>query len=305
MIHLAITGGTGFVGQTLLDMVGLDHADSLAVKALARRIPAPRTGVEWIKGDLHDRAALARLVDGVQAVIHVAGVVNAPDVAEFDRANVDGTVALMEACKAAGVSRFIFVSSLSAREPTLSRYGASKARAEEAVKASGLDWTIIRPPAIYGPRDREMFELFRAASHGVVPVPAGGRASLIHVKDLARLLLALVEVEGANAVFEPDDGTPDGWRNEDMARALGEAVRRKVRVIPLPPFVLRLGAVLDTLLRGRKAKLTFDRVGYMVHPDWVCSPAAAPPSQIWKPEISTQEGFAATASWYRGARWIT
>ncbi len=297
---LAITGGTGFVGQTLLDL-----AAGSAMKALARRVPPPRDGVEWVQGDLHDRAALARLVDGTQAVIHVAGVVNAPDVAEFDRANVGGTIALMEAARAAGVRRFIFVSSLSAREPDLSRYGGSKAKAEAAVKASGLDWTIVRPPAIYGPRDREMFELFRAASMGLVPVPAGGRASLIHVEDLARLLLALVDApEAVGQTYEPDDATPQGWAHGDMARALGEAVGHKVRVLGLPPFVLRMAARLDTVLRGSKAKLTMDRVGYMTHPDWVCSPQAAPPASLWRPAIATSEGMKATADWYRGKGWI-
>jgi nucleoside-diphosphate-sugar epimerase len=128
---------------------------------------------------------------GTEAVIHVAGLVSTTDPDEFERANVLGTMNMIEAARA-GVPRFIFVSSLSAREPELSAYGASKARAEMLIKASGLDWTIIRPPAVYGPRDAEMFELFRAAKWGVVPVPAGGRASMIHVEDLARLLLALI-----------------------------------------------------------------------------------------------------------------
>jgi nucleoside-diphosphate-sugar epimerase len=108
---------------------------------------------------------------GTEAVIHVAGLVNTTDPDEFERANVLGTMNMIEAARAAGVPRFIFVSSLSAREPELSAYGASKARAEMLIKASGLDWTIIRPPAVYGPRDAEMFELFRAAKWGVVPVP--------------------------------------------------------------------------------------------------------------------------------------
>lgn len=296
MSRLAITGGTGFVGQTLLDLAG-GHE----VKALARRLPAARAGVEWVAGDLQDGAALARLVDGADAVVHVAGVVNAPDVAEFDRANLGGTQNLLAACQAAGVRRFIFVSSLSAREPGLSRYGASKAKAEAAVMASGLDWTIVRPPAIYGPRDREMFELFRAAKSGIIPVPAGGRASLIHVADLARLLLALVGA-GDATTYEPDDGIPQGWANEDMARAIGTAMGRSIWPLGLPPAVLRLAARLDTALRGPKAKLTMDRVGYMTHPDWVVR--VRPPADLWVPQIETAAGLKATAEWYRAEGWL-
>jgi len=300
---IAITGGTGFVGQTLLDLAG---ASGIGVRALARRTADLREGVTWLRGDLQDRAALARLVQGAEVVIHVAGLVNAADPEDFDRANVEGTAALIDAAKAAGVPRFVFVSSLSAREPELSRYGASKARAELHVKASGLDWTIVRPPAIYGPRDAEMFELFRAAKFGVVPVPAGGRASMIHVEDLARLLLTLTAGgEGITGeTFEPDDGEPQGWANTDMARAIGAAVGRRVAVLNLPPAILRLAARVDGLLRGGRAKLTMDRVGYMTHPDWVVSAQAQPPADLWQPRIETRAGLAATAEWYRAHGWL-
>lgn len=139
---IAVTGATGFVGQALLDRAA---KAGIAVRALTRRAQEPRPGVEWIKGDLDARAALTRLVSGAEAVIHVAGVVNAPDAAGFEHGNVTGTLNVIEAALAAGVPRFVCVSSLSAREPDLSAYGASKARAERLVMASGLDWTIIRP----------------------------------------------------------------------------------------------------------------------------------------------------------------
>lgn len=299
----ALTGGTGFVGQMVVELAS---ARGIAVKGLARREPAAARGVTWVAGDLANRRALAELVDGVEAVIHVAGVVNAADPAEFATANVDGTLAVLEAAKAAGVPRFIFVSSLSAREPELSQYGASKARAERLVRASGLDWTIVRPPAIYGPRDREMFELFRAARWGVVPVPAGGRASLIHVEDLARLLLALIP--GGEAVtsqtFEPDDGVAEGWSNPDMARAIGAALGRKPYVPQLSRRMLTWAAWCDQRLRGDKAKLTMDRVGYMAHPDWVVSPEAAVPPEVWQSRIEARGGLSATAEWYRREGWL-
>jgi nucleoside-diphosphate-sugar epimerase len=125
------------------------------VQALTRREQPDGDNVQWVRGDLDDRAALKRLVDGADAVIHVAGVINAPDPEGFERGNVAGTLAMLAAATAGGVQRFVHVSSLAAREPELSLYGGSKARAEELVRGSGLDWAITRPPAVYGPGDRD------------------------------------------------------------------------------------------------------------------------------------------------------
>ena len=300
---VAITGGTGFVGQALIDLAG---AQGVSLRALARKRQVPCEGVEWVPGDLGNRKALTRLVTGAEAVIHVAGVVNTPDPAEFEAGNVTGTLNVIEAALAAGVPRLVFVSSLSAREPLLSRYGTSKARAEKLVRASSLDWTIVRPPAIYGPRDKDMFELFRAAKWGVVPVPKEGRASLIHVDDLARLLLALVP--GGEAVthrsFEPDDGKRGGWAHHDMARAIGWAMGRRPAVLGLSPAMLHRAARLSEKLLGKRAKLTLDRAGYMSHPDWAVSEGARVPRAVWQPRIETRSGLKATAAWYREAGWL-
>lgn len=301
---LAITGATGFVGQALLERA---EQEGIAVKALTRRKQVVRDGVEWVQGDLEAKAALRQLVRGSEAVIHVAGVVNAPDAAGFEAGNVTGTLNVIEACLAEGVQRFIHVSSLSAREPDLSVYGASKARAEKLVAASGLDWTMIRPPAIYGPRDTEMFEMFRIARWGLMPMPPSeGRTSVIHVSDLARLLLALVPGgEGVTGqTFEPDDGRKQGWGHYELARAIGWALGRRPWVIHLSRASLERAAKADRFLRRHRAKLTLDRARYMSHPDWVVSHDARPPRSLWRPEIPTREGLKATADWYRENRWL-
>lgn len=300
---IALTGGTGFVGQAVLDEAA---RRGLRVRALARREQAPRAGVEWLRGDLADKDALRALVDGADAVLHVAGVVNTPDPMGFHLGNVAGTEALVAAAGDAGVGRLVFVSSLAAREPALSAYGKSKRHAEEVVEASALDWTIVRPPAIYGPRDREILELFRAARWGVVPMPPHGRASIIHVGDLARLLLALLPPDDAHSrrVFEPDDGLEGGWPHAELGHAIGRGLGREVIVPHLPGWALRTAARLDRVLRGKHAKLTPDRVGYMIHPNWVSSRDKAPPQDLWKPEIATQDGLRATAQWYREQGWL-
>jgi nucleoside-diphosphate-sugar epimerase len=295
---VAVTGGTGFVGGATLDRLqGAGHR----VRALVRRGQADRDGVEWLLGDLADDAALDRLVAGQDAVIHLAGVVNAPDRETYERVNVGGTAALIAACERAGVGRFIHISSLAAREPRLSRYGTSKARADRVVATSRLDWTVVRPPAVYGPGDMEMLELFRMARRGVIVLPPRGRMSVIHVDDLARLLVALLP--GGPAVsrrmFEPDDGTEGGWSTRTFGKAVGLAVDREVSAWELPKPLLRAAAGADGLVRGRKAKLTPDRVDYFAHPDWTVSSHRRPPRDLWQPRIATRQGLKDTARWYR------
>ena len=300
---VAVTGATGFVGHALLDRAG---EGGIPLRALARSEQEPRPGVTWITGDLADGAALARLVEGAEAVIHLAGVVNAPDPAGFTSANVAGTLNVVAAALGAGVQRFIHVSSLSAREPRLSSYGGSKRMGERVVMAAPLDWTVVRPPAIYGPGDREMLDLFRMAAKGFVALPPGGQLSVIHVDDLARLLLTLLP-SGEDVtcrIFEPDDGHAGGWSHASLAKAIGWGVGKRIRPIALPAPVLRAAARGDRLLRGAGAKLTADRVGYMCHPDWVVSQEAAPPCQRWTPAVPTRDGLKATAGWYREQGWL-
>jgi uncharacterized protein YbjT (DUF2867 family) len=300
---LALTGATGFVGSHVLaKAVGAGWQ----VRALARRPQRPVAGCEWVPGALDDTAALSRLADGVDAVIHVAGTINAAGRDAFHEGNVVGTLNMVEAARAAGVARFVHVSSLAARMPDLSDYGWSKARAEAVIAASGLDWTIVRPPAVYGTGDKEMLDLFRMAARGVVLLPPGGRLSLIEAGDLARLLLALVPAsETLAATFEPDDGRTEGWTHPELARALGEAVgRRRVLPIAVPKAGLRIASAIDRRLRGARAKLSADRVRYFCHPDWVARPEHRPPLALWRPKTGTFAGLRATAMWYREQGWL-
>jgi nucleoside-diphosphate-sugar epimerase len=304
---IALTGATGFVGQAVLEAA---LAAGYSVRALTRRTQPERANVEWVGGELGNTASLAELVKGAEATIHVAGVVNTPDVAEFEAGNVTGTLNLIETAILKGVRRFVHVSSLSAREPELSAYGASKAKAEKLLMSSTLDWTIVRPPGIFGPRDKDMLELFRAARWGVMPMPREGRASFIHVEDLARLLVALVPGDGrvvgsvSGRIFEPDDGKPQGWDHYETALAIGWAMGKRPRVIGLSAAMLARVARLDKFLRGPRAKMTLDRASYLSHPDWVASPEAAVPATLWQPRIETREGLKATAQWYREHKWL-
>jgi nucleoside-diphosphate-sugar epimerase len=301
-MRLAITGGTGFVGSHLIEAA---LAAGHEINALTRRGQPPRDGLTWISGDLSSRDALEYLVGDADAIIHVAGTINAPNAAGFEQGNVAGTLAMLAAATAGGVQRFVHVSSLAAREPKLSLYGASKARAEELVHSSGLDWAIVRPPAVYGPGDKETLELFRMAKLGLMLMPPKGRVSVIHADDLARLLLALAQPGApSNALVEPDDGKPGGWTHREFAKALAAAVGTKAAVISSPGLLLRLAAHADQLLRGEKAKLTADRAAYFSHRNWVVEAKRAPPAGTWTAEIDTAQGLKETAAWYRDKGWL-
>ena len=299
---IALTGATGFVGQAVLDAAAREGTQ---VRALTRRPQPEMEGVTWVEGDLQNKEALRQLVAGSEAIVHVAGLTNTPNPAGFHEANVFGTRNVLRAAQDAGTARFVFTSSLSARESELSRYGASKYEAEKWVAASGLDYTIVRPPAVYGPRDKDMFELFRAARYGIIPVPPRGRISIIHVDDLAECLLALASARSLSfKIVEPDDGREGGYEHGDLARRIGRAMGRRIFAPHLPKTLLSIAAHGDRVLRKDKAKLTPDRVGYMVHPDWVCTPGLAVPKDIWSPRISATQGLDATADWYRANGWL-
>jgi nucleoside-diphosphate-sugar epimerase len=301
-MRLAVTGATGFVGSHLVDIaVAAGHQ----ITALTRRDQGPREGVTWIAGDLHDRVALEQLVGNAEAIIHVAGVITGQTAATFEKGNVEGTLSMLAAATAGGVRRFVHVSSLAAREPKLSLYGASKARAEELVMSSGLDWAVVRPPAVYGPGDKETLELFRMARLGVMLMPPKGRVSVIHADDLARLLLALAAPDAPSSILiEPDDGKPGGWTHREFARALGDAVGTNPAIVSSPGILIRLAARADQLFRRERAKLTVDRAAYFSHRNWVVEPKRAAPRELWQPRIETRQGLKDTARWYREQGWL-
>ncbi len=300
---VAVTGGTGFVGKVTIDRLA---EAGWIVRALTRKEQPDRSNLIWVTGSLDDPKSLSRLCEGADAILHIAGVVNAPDAAGFEAGNVAGTANMIAAAKEAGIRRFVHISSLSAREPQLSLYGASKAKAEKLVGTSLLDWTIIRPPGIYGPGDGELLDMFKLAQKGFVLMPPKGRSSWIHVDDLARLLVAILPVheDATTRIFEADDGEPNGWDHASFGRAIGWAMGKRVVALSMPKALLFMAAHADRRFRGAKAKLTPDRAGYMSHRDWVISIMMRPPKLLWQPAIKTRKGLAETVRWYRAQGWL-
>lgn len=274
---IAITGATGFIGGHLLQALG-GHP----VRVLLRRPRAMPADIETVTGHLGDADALHRLVAGADVVVHLGAAVKARTKAEFFAVNTAGTELLLAAVAAeAPGARLVHVSSLAARAPHLSPYAASKRAAEDAVLASGLPATIVRPPGVYGPGDREILALLRAAMRGWLPVPgeAGNRVSLLYGPDLGAMLAKLaVEGSGTGTILEPHDGTAAGYSYGELAAILSEVAGRPVRPLVVPPALLRGAGALNGLLArlaGRPAMLTAAKARELLHPDWVAGKDAA------------------------------
>jgi nucleoside-diphosphate-sugar epimerase len=143
------------------------------------------------------------------------------------------------------------------------------------------------------------------AKLGLMLMPPHGHVSLIHVDDVARLLLALAEYSAPSGILiEADDGKPHGWTHRQFARQLGHAVGTRPAIVSAPGVFLKLAARADQLVRGPRAKLTVDRAAYFSHRNWVVHPKLAPPPELWQPQIPTDRGLRETAEWYRAQGWL-
>lgn len=303
---VALTGATGFIGGVLAQRL---RAAGWSVRALrrpaaGRRAPA---GVEldWVEGALEDEESLGRLVEGVYAVVHCAGAVRGRTQADFERVNVNGVERL--ARRAAGQSappRFLLLSSLAAREPQLSFYAASKRAGERVLLqeagARGMPWLVLRPPAVYGPGDRELLPLWRCMARGVAPLlgSADARFSLLYVDDLAAAVLHwLARAACEPGIFELHDGRPGGYTWNEVVNTAARVFARRVRRIPVAAPLLRglaVGNVLAARLGGYAPMLTPGKVRELRHPDWVCDNTALGRALDWSPQVMLEEGLRRT-----------
>ena len=302
--YFAVTGATGFIGRRLVRHL----ADRGArVTALTRRPQPEQPSVRWVAGDLHDAGALDRLVEDTDVVIHAAGLVKARSRAEFKAVNVTGTENLLAALAGQGAqARLVLVSSMAAREPQLSDYAATKRAGEDAVRArAGLAWSILRPPAVYGPGDFEILKLFRAIRRGIAPVPGAGRGrfSVVYVDDLVRAVATLAEhAEALGKTLEVDDGAAGGYGHRDLAAMAADLLGRRVRAVPVPSLLLKAVAAANfgfARLLGRPAILSPGKARELLHPDWVAGPETVNRVLGFRAETGLETGLRETVAWYR------
>lgn len=286
---VALTGATGFIGRTILSSLS-DRG--IPVRALCRQPQTSTVSTTWIQGHLGSERALNSLLEGASVVIHCAGNVRGKSLEEFTDVNTTGTKSLLSACSQQNRQlRFLFFSSLAAREPHLSWYARSKALAEELVQAADtLEWTIFRPTAVYGQGDREILPLLKLLHLGLLPAPNSKcRFSLLHIVDLLDAVSRWLENDRSHKhVFELDDGTSSGYTWKYLQEQASQIRGKSVIRLPIPVSVLRILAALNlgtARLLGYSPMLTPGKVNEIVHPDWRCDITRAADELGWQPKI--------------------
>ena len=317
-----VTGGTGFVGSHLIEALQQrGHTVRAMARSSARAEALGLRGVEWLPGDLGDQTALRQAAEGVDVIYHVAGLIAARTEADFFEVNSEGTRRLLEAAAPTG-ARFVLVSSLAAGGPTLpgrpltgdepprpvTRYGRSKLAGEAVVKAGPLPWTIIRPPAVYGPRDHEFFRLFKSASLGVAPIFGAGdqEMSLVFGPDLAE---AIAEAGASPAAIGHSYYASHRvvTTHAGFVRTIASVMGHRVRVVRIPVPVgrgaLHLSGAIANLM-NRPTVLNADKANEIFQPAWTCDPVNLERDVGWRAAHDLEAGVARTLEWSRQAGWL-
>ncbi len=317
-----VTGATGFVGSHLAHLL---DGSGTRVRCLTRATSSSRWlpgSVERVAAGISDGETVRRALQGVSVVYHLAAATSAVDDAAYRRANIELTQALLDAiADAAPQARVLLCSTLAAGGPAadgrplteadpsrpIGPYGATKLAAEGLVARSGLDYVIVRPPTVYGPRDRDILAVFRFARYGVVPsfAPAGQLLSLIHVRDLAQGLHLAATRGGKGSLYYVADGPPHSWGV--IVDAMGAALGRRLRFVRVP---LSIGAVAARAscavarITSSKPLLTPERVLNMAQLAWTCDDSKARRELGFQATVGMHEGMAETARWYRAQGWL-
>jgi nucleoside-diphosphate-sugar epimerase len=322
-----VTGANGFVGSHLCEFL---LVEGWKVRALVRRTSDLRWldlgRIERVYGDAATGEGLDTAISGVDTIFHLAGITRAPDEATYDRVNVEGCANVARAA-AAGDSpprRLVLMSSLAAGGPIArgrarteadedapaGAYGRSKRRGEIEFsrRAEGLAWTIVRPAAVFGPRDRAFLTLARLAMKGWAPRLSGPEQeiSLVHVRDLVRAVVGAAlspQAVGRKYYLAHDESST--W--ERLGREMALALNRPVRALWIPrgllPFVGFLSAV-RARSRGAPNRMPMDRLRDLTAPAWVCSSRLARDDLGFDASVSPPEGMREVVSWYREHGWL-
>ncbi len=304
---IALTGATGFVGAALARrLTTAGHKIQALIRPASIHKQPADSAASWIEGDLSDMQSLHRLVNGVDAVIHCAGAVRGATREQFNRVNADGLARLVRATMTQQpLPRFLLISSLSAREPGLSHYAASKRQGERVLSEQShqLSWTIYRPCAVYGPGDREMLPVFKWMAKGIAPVLGSGnsRFSLIYVNDLAEAIAKWLDHDCCQSgTYELHDGQPGGYSWHDAIDTIKHLRSKAVIRLKIPLVLVKLVAAINLVAArtvGYAPMLTPGKVREMSHPDWVCDNAALNSATGWSPQILLPEGLQLTLGW--------
>ncbi|MBM3317228.1 MAG: NAD(P)-dependent oxidoreductase [Candidatus Eisenbacteria bacterium] len=318
--RVLLTGATGFAGSHLLDaLVAAGHRVRVPLRPTSDRRWLPEAGVETMPADVRDAGSLRALVAGVSWIFHFGGVVRARRPEAFFQVNTEGTIRLYEAAaQAGGCELFLFCSSLAATGPApsadrprreedppapITAYGRSKRDAEvwlEAHPEPGTRLVVVRPPAIYGPRDQGVVTFFRWVGRGVLPLPAGRGAllSLVEARDLAGACLHLAE-RGADGIFHVSDGAVHTW--EALGALAAQALGRSPVPLRVPGALVGLagevGALLGTLT-GTMPVINPDKARDLRQRYWICAIDRLRGAG-YEPRTPIERGIHETIDWFR------
>lgn len=313
-LTIAVTGASGFIGRRLIERLCRDGNN---VRALLRQRPieadVPKGQLQIIQGSLDNPAALTSLVESSDTVVHLAGLIKARRRQDFFDINAGGVARLAAAMlERAPSAKLVLVSSVAAREPGLSSYAASKRCGEAALLDvnQNLPWTVLRPPAVYGPGDRETLSFFKGLQLGIGAMLGGrhARFSLIHVDDLTAAIASVIDKNSADRlVLELDDGAEGGHSWSSMIEAGERAMGVKARRLPIPVAALNSLGHINSILRilpGYTPMLTAEKAREIHHLDWVADHRQILEKTDWRPAIGIDSGFRATVDWYRLHSWL-
>jgi len=327
-MRVLVTGGSGFLGSWVAELLSKADHD---VRALVRRTSnrkhlATLARVELVSGSVEDAASVAEAVRGVDAIVHCAGLVKAKDETELYRTNVEGTRNLVEAAKAHApkLRRFVHISSLEACGPSPSggpvaadqenpctAYGRSKLAAEKVVLGAkdSVPVTVLRPGAIYGPRDGEILDAFKSVKRGLLPTVAGGhaRGSFVYGPDCAAACIRAIEADvPSGSVYFVDDGG-EGVSQREFLEMIEQALGRRALVrMSLPKGLLKtvaLGVEAYGKASGKAVMLTREKANMLLQ-HFVCESSVTQKDLGWKPEVPLREGVRRAADWYRENGWL-
>jgi nucleoside-diphosphate-sugar epimerase len=293
MQRIALTGSTGFVGRAVAAQAERCGIDCKKLVRIDTHDP------KAVTGSLDNGASLRQLVEGCDTVLHLAGAIHARDRADYFKVNAEGTSNLLQAARAAGVKRFVHMSSLAAREPELSDYAASKAAGEAFVLEHSklMDVLVLRPCAVYGPGDMATLPLIKSllGPLAVVPGTPASRFSLIHVSDLAGIAIEACK-NSLTGVIELDDTHGGyGWRDLAAVTRLHFGRPNALAFLPRPiaSLIARAGRAGQAV--GIPPLLTPGKVNELYHADWTASKPGLP-----RPHpILLEAGLLQAISWYR------
>jgi nucleoside-diphosphate-sugar epimerase len=327
-MKVLVTGASGFLGGHVAELLSKrgDHVRALVRKTSARKHLEGLPNVELFEGSVEHVDRVREAVDGVDAIVHAAGVVKARNTDEFFAINVGGTSNLVQAARGRGraLDRFVFVSSLVACGPSAdgspipadqespnNSYGRSKLAAEKVVLSAKNDMrvVIVRPGAIYGPRDGEIFEAFRSIQRGLLPLVGGGGAkgSWVYATDCAEACVRAIEADvPSGRAYFVDDGCGAITQRQmlaDAERALGRrALVRANLPVPLLMAVAR-GVEAFGRISNRPVMLTREKANMLLQ-HWVCSSHDTRRELSWEPKVPWSEGVDRAVKWYRENGWL-